>query len=164
MRASVTDGRAKVRNLRRDPRASLMVASPDGWSYVVLEGDVTFSEVAAAPGDDAVEELVEVYRLIAGEHDDWDDYRRAMVQDRRLVLRLQVARALRDAGALKPAASATAGSSVRGSAQAGLDLGQGGVRRGGAVGEDEGRDGLVAAVDAHHVVGAAGSSSMLTSV
>ncbi len=93
VRASVTDGRAKVRNLRRDPRASLMVSSPDGWSYVVLEGEVTFSEVAAAPADDAVEELVEVYRLIAGEHDDWDDYRRAMVQDRRLVLRLQVARA-----------------------------------------------------------------------
>ena len=93
MRASVTDDRAKVRNLRRDPRASLIVSSPDGWSYVVLEGEVTFSEVAAAPGDDAVEELVEVYRLIAGEHDDWDDYRRAMVQDHRLVLRLQVAHA-----------------------------------------------------------------------
>jgi uncharacterized protein len=93
LRASVTDGRAKVRNLRRDPRASLMVTSPDGWTYVVLEGEVTFSEVAAAPDDDAVEELVEVYRLIAGEHDDWGDYRQAMVQDHRLVLRLQVTHA-----------------------------------------------------------------------
>jgi PPOX class probable F420-dependent enzyme len=93
LRASVTDDRAKVRNLRRDPRASVMVTSPDGWSYTVLEGDVTLSQVAAAPQDATVEELVEVYRLIAGEHEDWDDYRRAMVGDRRLVLRLQVSHA-----------------------------------------------------------------------
>jgi PPOX class probable F420-dependent enzyme len=90
LRASVTDDRAKVRNLRRDPRASVMVTSADGWSYTVLEGDVTFSEVAAVPDDAAVDELVEVYRLIAGEHEDWEDYRRAMVRDHRLVLRLQV--------------------------------------------------------------------------
>ena len=93
LRASVTDDRAKVRNLRRDPRASVLVSSADGWSYTVLEGDVTFSEVAASPDDAAVEELVEVYRLVAGEHPDWDDYRRAMVHDRRLVLRLQVTHA-----------------------------------------------------------------------
>jgi PPOX class probable F420-dependent enzyme len=90
LRASVTDDRAKVRNLRRDPRASVMVTSADGWTYTVLEGDVTFSEVAAVPDDAAVDELVEVYRLIAGEHEDWEDYRRAMVRDHRLVLRLQV--------------------------------------------------------------------------
>ena len=47
----MTDDRAKVRNLRRDPRASVLVSSADGWSYAVLEGEVTFSEVAASPDD-----------------------------------------------------------------------------------------------------------------
>ena len=94
VRASVVDGRAKVANLRRDPRASLLVTSPDGWSYAVLEGDVSFSPVAHTTHDDTVEELVELYRTIRGEdHPDWDDYRRAMVADGRLVLRLVVTRA-----------------------------------------------------------------------
>ena len=93
VRVSVVDGRAKVANLRRDPRASLMVSSADGWSYTVLECTVTFSDVARARDDAAVEELIEVYRLVAGEHPDWEDYRRAMVADRRLVARLHVERA-----------------------------------------------------------------------
>ena len=93
VRASVTDGRAKVANLRRDPRASVLVASPDGWSYAVLEGDAELSAVARAEDDATVEELVEVYRAVRGEdHPDWADYRRAMVRDRRLVLRLRVTR------------------------------------------------------------------------
>ncbi|SER76530.1 PPOX class probable F420-dependent enzyme [Pedococcus cremeus] len=91
VRVSVTDGRAKVANLRRDPRASLMVGSPDGWSYAVLEGKAELSPVAAREDDATVEELVEVYRAVRGEdHPDWDDYRRAMVADHRLVLRLHV--------------------------------------------------------------------------
>ncbi|HEY3535690.1 MAG TPA: PPOX class F420-dependent oxidoreductase [Pedococcus sp.] len=91
VRASVVDGRAKVANLRRDPRGSLLVTTPDGWSYAVLEGSVDLSPVARDRHDATVEELVEVYRLIRGEdHPDWDDYRRAMVQDRRCVLRLRV--------------------------------------------------------------------------
>ena len=91
VRVSVTDGRAKVANLRRDPRASLMVGSPDGWSYAVLEGKAELSPVAEREDDATVEELIEVYRAVRGEeHPDWDDYRRAMVADRRLVLRLHV--------------------------------------------------------------------------
>jgi PPOX class probable F420-dependent enzyme len=91
VRASVVDGRAKVTNLRRDPRASLFVSSADGWSYAVLEGDGELSAVAADPGDATVDELVDVYRSIRGEeHPDWDEYRQAMVTDRRLVLRLAV--------------------------------------------------------------------------
>jgi PPOX class probable F420-dependent enzyme len=91
VRVSVVDGRAKVANLRRDPRASILVATPDGWSYAVLEGTSELSEVAADPDDSTVDELVEVYRLIRGEeHPDWDEYRQAMVTDRRLVLRLGV--------------------------------------------------------------------------
>ncbi|MQY09383.1 PPOX class F420-dependent oxidoreductase [Actinomadura macrotermitis] len=92
IRASVTDGRAKTRNLRRDPRASLQVSSADGWSYAVAEGVAELTPVAADPADDTVEELIEVYRAIRGEHPDWDDYRRAMVADGRLVLRLRVER------------------------------------------------------------------------
>jgi PPOX class probable F420-dependent enzyme len=91
VRVSVTDGRAKVANLRRDPRASLMVGTPDGWSYAVLEGKAELSPVARREDDATVEELIDVYRAVRGEdHPDWDDYRRAMVADRRLVLRLHV--------------------------------------------------------------------------
>jgi PPOX class probable F420-dependent enzyme len=94
VRVSVTDGRAKVANLRRDPRASLLVSSTDGWSYAVLEGTCELSPVASDPADATVDELVDVYRSIRGEeHPDWDEYRSAMVDDRRLVLRLPVERA-----------------------------------------------------------------------
>jgi PPOX class probable F420-dependent enzyme len=93
VRISVTDGRAKTANLRRDPRASLHVTSDDFWSYAVVEGEVTLSATAADPHDEAVEELVELYRDVQGEHPDWDDYRRAMVADRRLVVRLPITRA-----------------------------------------------------------------------
>lgn len=86
IRISVTDGRAKTANLRRDPRASLHVARDDFWAYAVIEGEVALSPVAADPGDHTVDALVEHYRSLAGEHDDWDDYRRAMVEDRRLLL------------------------------------------------------------------------------
>jgi PPOX class probable F420-dependent enzyme len=87
---SITEPRAKTRNLRRDPRASLLVSSDDGWSYAVAEGDATLTPPAAASGDDTVEALIALYRNIAGEHPDWDDYRRAMVTDRRVVLSLPI--------------------------------------------------------------------------
>jgi PPOX class probable F420-dependent enzyme len=90
-RISVINGKAKVHNLRRDPRASIFVASPDGWTYAVLEGTVELSPVAVAPDDDTVDELVELYRAIRGaDHPDWAEYRAAMVADRRLVARLRV--------------------------------------------------------------------------
>ena len=90
LQVSVTEPRAKTRNLRRDPRASLLVSSDDGWSYAVAEGTAELTAPAAAPGDDTVEALVELYRNIAGEHPDWDDYRRAMVADRRVALTLPI--------------------------------------------------------------------------
>lgn len=86
VRISVTDDRAKTRNLRRDPRASLHVAQEDFWAYVVLEGDVTLTPVSSAPDDDTVDQLVEYYRSVQGEHPDWNDYRRAMVADKRLMI------------------------------------------------------------------------------
>jgi PPOX class probable F420-dependent enzyme len=91
VRVSTTDGRAKVANLRRDPRASLLVER--GWAYAAVEGRVELSPVSTDPHDETVEELVRLYRDANGEHPDWDDYRRAMVTDRRLVVRLVVHRA-----------------------------------------------------------------------
>ena len=92
IRISVTDGRAKVKNLRRDPRASLYVVSDDFWSYAVVEGDAELSPVAEDPHDATVEELVELYRDVNGEHPDWDEYRTVMVSDRRMVVRLPIGR------------------------------------------------------------------------
>lgn len=87
---SITEPRAKTRNLRRDSRASILVSSDDGWSYAVAEGNAILTPPAASPHDDTVEALIALYRKIAGEHPDWDDYRRAMVTDRRVVLTLPI--------------------------------------------------------------------------
>ena len=87
---SVTEPRAKTRNLRRDPRASLLVSSEDGWSYAVADGDAVLSPPAAAPDDETVESLITLYRNVAGEHPDCDEYRQAMVLERRVLLRLPV--------------------------------------------------------------------------
>ncbi|MEV4756138.1 PPOX class F420-dependent oxidoreductase [Micromonospora sp. NPDC049559] len=92
IRVSVTEDRAKTVNLRRDPRASFHVSAPDGWSYVVADAAAELSPVAADPHDATVEELIDIYRAIGGEHPDWDDYRRAMVADRRVALHLRVER------------------------------------------------------------------------
>jgi PPOX class probable F420-dependent enzyme len=92
IRVSVTDGRAKTANLRRDPRASFHVGSDDGWAYAVAEARTELTPVAGRPDDATVEELVGLYRAVRGEHPDWDDYRAAMVAEGRLVLRLHVER------------------------------------------------------------------------
>lgn len=89
---SVTDDRAKTRNMRRDPRVSMFVDSADGWSYAVAEGYAELSPVAALPHDETVEQLVELYRQLQGEHPDWNEFRAAMVTDRRLLLRVRVER------------------------------------------------------------------------
>ena len=86
---SITADRVKYANLVRDPRASLYVSREDFWGYVVLEGDADLSPVAASTDDATVAELIDLYRALQGEHPDWDDYRRAMVADHRLVLRLR---------------------------------------------------------------------------
>lgn len=93
IRISMTTSRAKTANIRRDPRVSLHVTAEDFWSYVVLEGRAELSPVATAPDDATAEELVALYRTLAGEHPDWDDYRRAMVTDGRLVCTLRPERA-----------------------------------------------------------------------
>jgi PPOX class probable F420-dependent enzyme len=89
IRVSVTDSRAKTRNLRTDPRVTLHVASKDFWTWVAVEGTADLTPVAADPHDATVEELVAYYRGINGEHPDWDEYRAAMVADGRLVVRFR---------------------------------------------------------------------------
>lgn len=89
---SVTDDRAKTANLRRDPRASLHVTTDDFWSYVVVEGAVTLTPAAAATDDATVDALVEQYRRVAGEHDDWAEFRQAMVDEKRILVSLPVER------------------------------------------------------------------------
>jgi PPOX class probable F420-dependent enzyme len=79
----------KTKNVRRDPRAWLCVL-PDGFygQWVQVEGDV---EVLSLP--EAMDGLVAYFRSIAGEHDDWDDYRAAMQREQRVLIRLDLTRA-----------------------------------------------------------------------
>jgi PPOX class probable F420-dependent enzyme len=88
VRVSLTDDRAKTRNLRRDPRASYQVVAPDLTAWAVGEGFAQLTPPAADPHDATVEALVDLYRRLAGEHPDWPEYRAAMVADRRVVLTL----------------------------------------------------------------------------
>jgi PPOX class probable F420-dependent enzyme len=79
----------KVRNLRRDPRAALCVFVKAFFGpWVQIEGT---AEIVTLP--EAMEPLVDYYRCLAGEHPDWDDYRRAMTADRRALIRITIERA-----------------------------------------------------------------------
>jgi PPOX class probable F420-dependent enzyme len=90
LRVSITATRVKTRNLRRDPRASYHVASRDFWHWAVADANAELTPVATDPHDATVDELVDLYRTIAGEHPDWDDFRQAMVSEQRLVAKLHV--------------------------------------------------------------------------
>ena len=90
-RISVTDDRAKTRNLRRDPRCVLHVLGDTFWEYASLPAVASLSAVTANPGDEVGRELLEVYEAITGtSHPDPDEFFAAMVAERRLVLRLAV--------------------------------------------------------------------------
>jgi len=90
IRISTTADRAKTQNLKRDPRATYYVAGSDFWTFTVADTTADLSPVAQTVDDAVVNELVEVYRAISGEHSDWDEYRAAMVEEKRLVIRLNV--------------------------------------------------------------------------
>ncbi|HEX9343286.1 MAG TPA: PPOX class F420-dependent oxidoreductase [Actinomycetota bacterium] len=76
----------KVRNLRRDPHAVLCVFTDNFFGpWLQVEGA---AELVSLP--EAMDGLVDYYRRISGEHPDWDDYRRAMVRDRRLLIRVSI--------------------------------------------------------------------------
>ncbi|MBE7188507.1 PPOX class F420-dependent oxidoreductase [Jatrophihabitans endophyticus] len=79
----------KIAHLRRDPRVAF-TGFTDGFygPWVQVEGT---AEIVGLP--DAMELLVEYYRSVAGEHDDWDDYRAAMTREQRVVVRFAIERA-----------------------------------------------------------------------
>jgi PPOX class probable F420-dependent enzyme len=89
---SMTEGRAKTANLRRDPRATLEVTSPDGASWATAEGVAKLTGPGTDPQGPEVEALVDYYRRAAGEHPDWDEYRAVMVADRRVLMSVPVDR------------------------------------------------------------------------
>ncbi|NEB92541.1 PPOX class F420-dependent oxidoreductase [Streptomyces bauhiniae] len=82
--ASTYPERAKTRNAKRDERVSLIVLS-DEWNGPWVQIDGT-AEVLDTP--DSVEPLVEYYRNIAGEHPDWDEYRKAMAEQGKSIIRV----------------------------------------------------------------------------
>ncbi|GAA3066060.1 PPOX class F420-dependent oxidoreductase [Pseudonocardia yunnanensis] len=88
---SMTEGRAKTANLRRDPRAALEVTSSDGWAWATADGTATLVGPGTDPHGPEVEALVDYYyRKAAGEHPNWDEYRSVMVGDRRVLMKLKV--------------------------------------------------------------------------
>ncbi|MFA9430784.1 PPOX class F420-dependent oxidoreductase [Egicoccus sp. AB-alg2] len=74
----------KVKNLERDPRASLCVFTDRFFGpWIRIDGDTSIVRLP-----DAMKPLIDYYRSVAGEHPDWDDYRRAMESERRVLLRI----------------------------------------------------------------------------
>jgi len=92
IRISTTEQTAKVANVRRDPRVALEVTSQDGWKWATAEGTATVTGPSTDPNGPEVDALVDYYRRAAGEHPDWDEYRAAMVSDRRVLLTIKVDR------------------------------------------------------------------------
>jgi PPOX class probable F420-dependent enzyme len=80
--------RAKIRNARRDPEVSVCVLSDD-WNDPYVQVDGT-AEVLDLP--EALEPLVEYFRVISGEHPDWDEYREAMRRQGKCLLRITPSR------------------------------------------------------------------------
>jgi PPOX class probable F420-dependent enzyme len=79
----------KTKNLRRDPRAWMCVLN-DGFygQFVQIEGPVVVVDLP-----DAMDGLIDYYRSISGEHPDWDEYREAMIEEQRVLLRIEISRA-----------------------------------------------------------------------
>ena len=85
---SVTDDRAKTRNMRRDPRVVLHLSEPASWSYLSFDGTVDLSDVAAAADDATSDALCAYYEAVNGAaHPDWAEFRAAMIAEGRLIAR-----------------------------------------------------------------------------
>jgi len=86
---STRESAYKTRNLRRDPHVWLCLLN-DGffgdWMQVEAEAEIV-------PLPEAMDGLVDYYRSVSGEHPDWDDYRSAMEQDQRVLVRMRLTRA-----------------------------------------------------------------------
>jgi PPOX class probable F420-dependent enzyme len=79
--------RAKTRNARKRPEVSVVVLSDD-WDGAWVQVDGTCQVLDAVDGDEALDGFVEYFRNIAGEHSDWDEYRTAMVEQGKSLLRI----------------------------------------------------------------------------
>jgi PPOX class probable F420-dependent enzyme len=83
---STREGAYKTRNLRRDPTAVLCVLSDDFFGrWIQIDGT---AQIVSLP--EAMDGLVDYYRRISGEHPDWDDYRRAMQDQQRVLVRVSI--------------------------------------------------------------------------
>jgi PPOX class probable F420-dependent enzyme len=83
---SLTNDRAKTRNIRRDSRAVLHISQPTAWSYLSFDGVVELSDTTTNTSDATSDVLVDYYRQVAGEeHTDWVAYRQAMIDEQRLI-------------------------------------------------------------------------------
>jgi PPOX class probable F420-dependent enzyme len=83
---STREGAYKTRHLRRDPNAVLCVFSDRFFGpWIQVEGT---AQIVSLP--EAMDGLVDYYRRISGEHPDWDDYRRAMQQQKRVLIRVSI--------------------------------------------------------------------------
>jgi PPOX class probable F420-dependent enzyme len=85
IKISVTQARAKTKNLRRDARAALHVQGRDPYEYLVVDGTVELIE-----GDGLAEKLRDYYRKARGEHPDWAEYDAAMITEQRLLISMSI--------------------------------------------------------------------------
>ena len=84
---TVTEDRAKLKNLRRNPRCTLLVSHEDWRPYVALEGTAQIISANNTGAEELRLALREAYRAASGEdHPNWDEYDQAMRDDRRSVI------------------------------------------------------------------------------
>ena len=87
---SLTADRAKTANMRRDPRIIVHITDPGSWSYVSFDGVADLGDVTTGPNDQAADDLVDYYERVAGQaHPNWDEYRAAMITEKRQLLRVR---------------------------------------------------------------------------
>lgn len=85
---SLTESRAKTKNMRRDNRVVFHLSAPDQWSYLSFDGTVEMTDATTSVDDAVNDELVQYYEDISGgPHPNWDEYRNAMVDEGRLIAR-----------------------------------------------------------------------------
>ena len=84
---TVTETRAKLKNLRRDPRCTLLVSKESWWGFVVLQGNAQIMSASNTEPEEFRMALRDAYRACSGsEHPNWDEYDQAMRDDQRSII------------------------------------------------------------------------------